>query len=62
MKKLLTKNADIINFKHSGYGIGFNGKAFSFPNGSFGKNRIIFGVDMTFSVHVDNKKKRYSNS
>ena len=24
------------------------------PDGSFGRN-IIFGVDMSFSVHVDNK-------
>ena len=30
---------------------------FSFPTGGFGKNVIIFGADMSFSVHVDNKKK-----
>ena len=29
--------------------------AFSFGNG-FGRNCIIFGVDMSSSVHVDNKK------
>ena len=28
-----------------------------FPSGGFGQNVIIFGVDMTSSVHVDNKKK-----
>ena len=30
--------------------------SFSIGNG-FGRNAIIFGVDMSFSVHVDNKKK-----
>ena len=41
------------------YGIGFdmNGN-FSFPTGGFGKNETIFGIDMSSSVHVDNKKKK----
>ena len=30
---------------------------FSFPTGGFGKNAIIFGVDMSSSVHANNKKK-----
>ena len=30
---------------------------FAFPTGGFGKNVIIFGVDMSSSVHVDNGKK-----
>ena len=30
---------------------------FSFPGIGLGKNIIIFGVDMSSSVHVDNKKK-----
>ena len=30
---------------------------FLFPTGRFGKNVITFGVDMSSSVHVDNKKK-----
>ena len=52
----LTKNNDINEYKNSGYGIGFDKKEdFSFGNG-FGRNCIIFGVDMTSSVHVDNKK------
>ena len=29
----------------------------SLPDGSMGKNVIIFGVDMSSSVHIDNKKK-----
>ena len=53
----LTKSADIDKYKYSGYGIGFDRKGkFSVGNG-FGQNEIIFGVDMSFSVHVDNKKK-----
>ena len=32
-------------------------KEFSFGNG-FGRNCIIFGVDMSSSVHADNKKKK----
>ena len=53
----LTKNPDIDQYKYSGYGIGFDRKGtFSFGNG-FGRNCIVFGVDMTSSVHVDNQKK-----
>ena len=33
---------------------------FSLPDGSVGKNVIIFGVDMNSSVHIDNKKKDIS--
>ena len=54
----LTKNADIDNYGHSGYGIGFDRRSsFSIPGGGFGQNVIIFGVDMGFSAHIDNKKK-----
>ena len=43
---------------YSGYGTGFNKKSSSsFSSGGFGQNVIIFGVDMSFSAHVDNKKK-----
>ena len=30
---------------------------FSFPSGGFGQNVTIVGVDMSSSVHVDNRKK-----
>ena len=54
----LTKNADIDKYGYSGYGIGFDRRgSFSFPDGKFGSNVIIFGVDMSSSVHVNNKKK-----
>ena len=53
----LTKHVDIDLYKYSGYGIEFDKKGeFSFGNG-LGRNCIIFGVDMSSSVHVDNKKK-----
>ena len=53
----LTKNADIDKYKYSGYGIGFDsGNVYSVGNG-FGRNVIILEVDMSCSVHVDNKGK-----
>ena len=54
----LTKNTDIEKYGYSGYGIGFDRRSsFSFPSGGFGQNVLIFGVDMSFSAHIDNKKK-----
>ena len=51
-----TKNNDIDQYNYTGYGIGFDRKGtFSVSNG-FGRNCIIFGVDMSSSVNVDNKK------
>ena len=53
----LNKNDDIDRYIYSGYGIGFDGRGnFLFPSGGFGCNVIIFGVDMSSAVHVDNKK------
>ena len=58
----LTKNANIDKYWYSGYGIGFDRKgSFSFLDCRFGQNVIIFGVDMSSSVHIDNKKKRHFN-
>ena len=54
----LTKIDHIDNCQYSGYGVGFDGKgSFSFPGLQFGQNMIIFGVDMSSSVHIDNKGK-----
>ena len=54
----LTKNADIEKYGCSSYGIGFDRRSsFSFPGVGFGQNVLIFGVDMSSSVHIDNKKK-----
>ena len=54
----ITKNTDIDKNKYSGYGIGFGRSSiYLLPDGSFGRNVVIFGVDMSSSVHVDNKGK-----
>ena len=54
----LTKNADIEKYKYSGYVIGFDRRSsFSFTGGGFGQNVLIFGADMSTSIHIDNKKK-----
>ena len=52
----LTKNANINKYHYSDYGNGFDRKSsFSFPGVGFNQNVIIFGADMSSSVHVDNK-------
>ena len=43
---------------YSGYGIGFDRRSsFWFSGRGFGQNVLIFGVDMRFSAHIDNKKE-----
>ena len=55
---ILTKKADIEKYKYSGYGIGFHRRSrFSFTGGGFGQNVLIFGADMSTSIHIDNKGK-----
>ena len=52
-----TKNPDIDKYKYSGYGIGFDRHGeFSFGTRGFGRNCIIFGADLSSSVHANNKK------
>ena len=54
----MTKNADIDRYGYSGYGIGFDRHgSFSFPGTGLGRNVIIFGVDMSSSTKIDNRKK-----
>ena len=54
----LTKNTDIEKYGYSAYGIGFDKKSgFSFPSRRFVQNVLIFGVDISSSAHIDNKKK-----
>ena len=54
----LTKNVEIEKYKYSGYGIWFDRRSsFSFSGGGFAQNVLIFGVDMSSSPHLDNKKK-----
>ena len=52
----LTKNADMDKYGYFGYGIGFDRQSsFSIGNET-GKNVIIFGVDMSSSTKIDNRK------
>ena len=54
----LTKNTFLDKYKYTGYGQGFHSRSeFLFTDGSYGKNVIIFGADMSSSVHFDNKRK-----
>ena len=53
----LTKNVDSDKDKYSSYSREFDScSEFLFTDGSYGKN-VIFGADMSSSVHVDNKRK-----
>ena len=53
----LNKNADTDKYGYSGYGIEFDARSqFPLPDGSWGKNIIIFGVDNSSSTHFDNRK------
>ena len=54
----LAKNADLDKYIYIGYGIGFNlFSKFLLSDGSMVKSVVIFGVDMSPSVHIDNKLK-----
>ena len=54
----MTKNADIDKYGYSGHGIGFDRKSsFLFPRGGIGQNVLIFVEDMSFTPHIDSKKK-----
>ena len=54
----LNKHPDIDKNKYYGYGVGFDRKGTFFIGNRLGRNCIIFGVDMSSSVRVDNKKKK----
>ena len=57
MHLLCLKTQELIH-RYSVYGIGFDWRSsFSFPGGGFGQNVLLFGVDMSSSSHIDNKKK-----
>ena len=59
---IITKNADLDKYIYTSYGIRFNSRSeFSLTDGSIYKNVISFGVYMSSSMHIDNKK-RYFNS
>ena len=59
----ITKNADTSKYNYKGYGICFDEseefthirKRGNFSDTTDGRNVIIFGVDMSFSKHANNK-------
>ena len=54
----LTEHVNIDQYKYSGHGIEFYRKGeFSFGSRGFGRNVIIFGADMSSSVHNNNKTR-----
>ena len=54
----LTKYSNPDKYKYSGYDTGFDAfRSFSLSDGSeFGKSVIVFGTNMSLSVHIDYKK------
>ena len=57
---ILTNHVGIDLYKYSGHGIGFDRKGSYSIGDEIGRNVIIFGVDMSSSRHIDNKKKGIS--
>ena len=53
----LTKTLDIHKYGYSGYGIGFYRNIFFSIGNEISKNVIVFGVDMSSSRKIDNRKK-----
>ena len=55
----LTKHVDVDLYKYSGYRIGFDRKGSHLIFNEIGRNVIIFGVNMSSSPHIDNKKNDF---
>ena len=54
----INKNPDPNKYSYSGYRIGFDScSLFSIPSFDWGKNAIIFGVEMSSSVHANKRNK-----
>ena len=55
----LTKTNDPDKYKYFGHGTGFDVCGFFFfsDGGGFSQN-VIFGVDMSFSLHIENENKK----
>ena len=53
----VNKYTDPDKYSYSGYGISFDVRGvFLLPDGSFGKNVILFGADTSLPAPIDNKK------
>ena len=53
----LTKYVDIDLYKYSRYGIGSDRKGYFSIGDEISRNVIVFGVDISSSSHINNKKK-----
>ena len=54
----LTKNSNIYKYGYARYGIGFDSRGtFTHRSGGTGVNVIVFGVDVSSSVHATNRAK-----
>ena len=53
----ITKNGEPNKYSYSGCGIGFDSCSLILLQSDWGKNVIIFGVDMNSYVHANNKNK-----
>ena len=53
----LTKHADVDQYKYLGCGIRFDRKGLFSVGNEIGKSVIIFGVDMSSSIKIDDRKK-----
>ena len=54
----LTKKVDLDKYKYSGYVIALHSRSeFAFKDRSLRKSVILFGIDMSSSVHIDNINK-----
>ena len=54
----LNENANLDQYECSGYSIGFDARVvFRYQMIEDLENVLIFGVDMSSSLHIDNKKK-----
>ena len=52
---MLNENTDPDKYSYSGYGIGFvSCSVFSYPGLAWGKDVVIFGLEISSSVHIDN--------
>ena len=51
----LTKNPDPDKYEYGGYSIGFDVRShFSWSDGSWSENVVIFDADVSPSVYIDN--------
>ena len=53
----LTKPIEVDLYKYSGYDTRFDREVYFSISDKIGRSVIIFGVDMSSSQHIDNKKK-----